>query len=260
EKLTTYNFAMLYSKDKIEPTDAGGLIPIDTFQTATSGDSFYRGRIISADKKSTSLYAGVLQVVDKTSTIETGINYLHHTGYLSDPYKEAYIYNFADQYGGDRIVSDRRPDSKTGFSWSTRYRKYFATPNAALHADYRFYHDDWEVTSHTISVDWYQNLPNGWQVIPGLRWYSQSEAGFYAPYYTNGGRADYLASSDFRLSGYGAITEQIQVKKQIGEVELYGLLEAYQSGKSYGLDASKEENPALVDFKLITIGFDYKFK
>lgn len=261
EKLTTYNWAALYSSDKINPTASTGQTPIYTFESAARGDSFFSGRIMKADKKSTSLYAGVLQVINKTSTVEAGVNYLHHSGYLSDPYKEAYIYDLPDRDNGigDRIVSDRRPDTKTGYALSARYRKFVTDANAALHLDYRFYHDDWQVTSHTLSVDWFQNLANGWQVIPGLRWYSQSEAGFYAPYYI-GGRADFLASSDFRLSGYGAVSEQLQVKKQINDIELYGLIENYQSGKSYGLDSSKEENPALVNFYLVSIGIDYKFK
>jgi len=259
EKLTTYSVAILRSSDTIEPNDAIGQTAIPS---ATPGDSFFRGRVKEEDKTTTSFYAGVLQVIDKTSTVETGINLLRHSGYLSDPYKEAYIvdlYNSETNTVGDQVVADRRPDSKKAWSWSTRYRKYLAVPNAALHLDYRFYHDDWEIDSHTLSFDWYQNLPNGWQVVPGVRWYSQSEAGFYAPYYVNG-RADYLASSDFRLSGYGALTAQMMVKKTIGDVELFGLVQSYESGDSYGLDSSDEENPALVDFMLLTVGFDYKFK
>lgn len=50
--------------------------------------------------------------------------------------------------------------------------------------DYRFYADDWAITSHTLSVNVYQKLPAGVQLRLRNRFYIQTEADFYQVAYT----------------------------------------------------------------------------
>ena len=59
------------------------------------------------------------------------------------------------------------------------YRHFFTGANAALHADYRYFDDDWGVGSHTLDLAWYQNVGALTQVIPFLRYYTQGEADFF---------------------------------------------------------------------------------
>ena len=40
-----------------------------------------------------------------------------------------------------------------------RYVGYVQPLDAALHADYRFFHDDWGIDAHTLKLSWYQPLP-----------------------------------------------------------------------------------------------------
>ena len=53
---------------------------------------------------------------------------------------------------------------------------------------------------------WYQSLGHAFQVVPNVRYYSQSEADFYRPFDDFRLPPDTPQSSDFRLSAYGAFT------------------------------------------------------
>ena len=81
-----------------------------------------------------------------------------------------------------------------------------------MHVDYRFYHDDWGITAHTLEADWGQPLGAGWTITPRIRYYSQTAANFYYPYILTTMNQDgaYTLpnnfSSDHRLSAYGALS------------------------------------------------------
>ena len=62
---------------------------------------------------------------------------------------------------------------------SAGYRHFFEQQNAALHVDYRYFDDDWDVASHTIDVAWQQNLAHDFRLTPFIRYYSQHEAEFF---------------------------------------------------------------------------------
>ena len=96
--------------------------------------------------------------------------------YLSDPYKRTLVAGVP--------MGDVRPDVRNQLTWLTRLRKHIESTNSTLHLDYRFYVDDWEIHSHTFDVAWYQTLWKRFSVIPGFRYYSQSQAKFYGPYFT----------------------------------------------------------------------------
>ena len=57
-------------------------------------------------------------------------------------------------------------------------RLFMDSADVALHLDYRFYDDDWDIQSNTIHVAWYQNLGSGFQLVPSIRLYEQSESFF----------------------------------------------------------------------------------
>ncbi len=71
------------------------------------------------------------------------------TGFLSDPYKRAYIESIGD------TVPDSRPGDRKQFTWLTKYRHHVSILDGTLHVDYRLYVDDWSVNSHTFDVAWY---------------------------------------------------------------------------------------------------------
>jgi hypothetical protein len=180
---------------------------------------------------------GLSQVLNKNALLQVSANYTNQNGYLSNPYKFVYVrgeitgeeyyqlsqaskpgvINWNDisrlEIVGMELFREARPDLRNLFSISSQLNQYLPNLDATLHLDYRFYVDDWGINSHTMEMKWYQQLPWGLSVTPGLRYYSQSEADFFAPYFL-APREDGYYSSDFRLSGYGALSGGLIVAKQ----------------------------------------------
>lgn len=222
--LTTLATGVSFSSDDLNPTDAALF-----------------NRVTDESKRTSSVFFSVSQIIDQNSLFQSSLNVTHHSGFLTDPYK----------------LGDRRPDSRTQVAWSNAYRRFFAGPNAALHADLRLYDDNFGVNSLTADLSWYQNLGDAWQVVPRLRYYSQSAADFFTPVNDFSGTADFNVS-DYRLAAYGAISGGLQIQTTINDISVAVVLERYVSNDGYGL-YDGDSSPALVNFTRLSLGFGYTF-
>lgn len=209
--------------------------------------------IAKADKDSFSAYGGISWVLNAQTVVQTALSYGLHDGYLSDPYKLAWIIDRTD------TVRDTRPGERHQFSASARLRHYLPERKAALHADYRYYYDSWDIEAHTVELAWQQMLGESWRLTPGFRWYSQSQAEFYAPFYESL-RDDGRASSDYRLSPYGAISLRIDLRKALPQDwEIGAGAEWYEASADYALGSVKLENPALVEYWIFSATVGKRF-
>lgn len=224
--LTTVSAGLSYSSDKIFPTDATLF-----------------NRVQKEDKQSTSLFVSVSQIINQVSSFQSALSFTEQSGFLSDPYK----------------LRDIRPNDKTQIAWSNSYRRFFVSANAALHVNYRYYHDDFGISSHTSDVSWHQNLGRTIQLVPQLRYYSQSSADFF----TN--VDDFLIpiseyqSSDYRLSAFGAISGGISVIADMGSWKATLTAERYLANDKYSAYKVSEPSTALVKYNRISIGIDFQF-
>ncbi|MGI9289274.1 MAG: DUF3570 domain-containing protein [Pseudomonadales bacterium] len=223
---TTISTGASYSDDELEPTQG-------TFLNAQP--------ITREDKQTASVFVGVSQILGKNSLAQASLSFTRHDGYLTDPYK----------------FNDRRPDERDQWTLSTGYRRFFNDLDAALHADYRFYDDDWGVNSHTLSAAWYQNLGPQWQLVPSVRYYSQDSAQFFGNEARDHEAAPFF-SDDFRLSTYGAVSFGLKLNYQISSWTITFGGEQYTSNGHLGVSNVSEEAPALLEFTRFTLGLDYR--
>ncbi|OAI02696.1 hypothetical protein A1353_15750 [Methylomonas methanica] len=203
---------------------------------------------------------GFSQILSKNTLFHSSASYTRQNGYLSNPYKYVYIrgevtpeeyyqiYQGSNgapinwnaitklEMVGTELFREVRPDLRNQWSIANRINQYIPSLDASVHFDYRFYADDWGVNSHTAELKWYQSLPMGITVTPSFRYYSQSQAEFFAPYFL-APRADGHYSSDFRLADFGALSGGITFSKQFNKgVTLDAGFEYYtrQSGLKLG--------------------------
>lgn len=225
-----------YEYDELDPTD---------------GDSTrFPTRIAKADKDVANLSASLSQVWDVQTAVSAGFGFTYQDGYLSDPYKQAYV--------DGSVVPDDRPGKRKQWSLDAQLRHYFIEPDAALHVDYRHYGDSWEVQSDSIELAWVQNLPAQWKLTPSVRWYEQGHADFYRGYFT-AVRNDGHYSSDYRLSAYGALSARLAVEKDAKNWSASIAGEYYDADASYALPDVANESPGLVEFTVISASFSYRF-
>jgi len=238
EQNTTVSGGIGFSYDLIEPEDT----------------NLFPERPDREDKQSYSLFAGVAQVLGRNTQVQTSLTYQHQRGFLSDPYKRAFVENSP--------IPDDRPDTRNQFAWLTQLRRHFRKIDGTLHVDYQFFFDDWEMRSHTIELAWYQTLFDRFRLVPSFRYYSQSQADFYAPFYVTA-RSDGHAASDYRLSPFGAISGGIKAETRF---QTWSLLwdvnvsyQRYVSDADYALESVDVENPGLVSYDLISAGLTLHF-
>jgi Protein of unknown function (DUF3570) len=186
------------------------------------------------------LNLGVSQILSKNTLFQSTAGYTNQSGYLSNPYKYVYIRGevTAEEYYqieqastgtpfdwnsvtqlemvGIELFREARPDQRNLFSLSNRINHYIPELDATAHADYRFFTDDWGINSHTLELKWFQSLPNGFTVTPSFRYYTQSQADFFAPYFL-APRADGYYTSDFRMADFGAVSGGVTFSKQFSK-------------------------------------------
>jgi hypothetical protein len=238
DKMYTVSAGVGYSSDKLDPTDGGSAL--------------YPTRISHASKRTITGYGGVSWVLDAQTTAQVSASFTSDSGFLSDPYKEAYVVAISSP------VADSRPDGRKTWAVTGKLRHYFPSLGGALRADARYYHGDWSIESHTVDLAWDQTFGDSWRVTPGVRWYSQSQAFFYEPYYSNF-RSDGFASSDYRLSPYGAISGRVDVRKLWGKLELGGGVEYYSASANYAIKNVGIANPGLVQYWTANLRLSWRF-
>ena len=238
-KLTTlsigYNTAsnrITRSTDNIHSADGGHVHGLN--------DNSPNYSALNASSTSHGVNLGLAQVLGKNTLFQSTAGYTNQTGYLSNPYKYVYVrgevtpeeYYTIEQASsgaaidwnaitklemvGLELFREVRPDQRQQWSFSNRLNQHIPALDASLHFDYRFYTDDWGINSHTFELKWHQSLPLGFTITPSFRYYSQSQADFFAPYFL-APRADGHYSSDFRLADFGAFSGGINFKKQFNK-------------------------------------------
>lgn len=237
EKQTTVSSGFSFAADRISPTPE-----VNTNSL----------RVTSENKGTFSMFAGVSQVINRVSILQTALSITQHNGFLTDPYKLVWV------AGGAR--NENRPTNKTQYVATASYRYFLPDNNAAIHASFRFYEDTWGMNSETIELKWVQTLANSWMVSPYFRYYTQSQARFYAPYYISPLEEDDYSSSDYRLSPFGSISVGAQVIKKINRWTFTGLVENYSADKGLGIGNVQIGNPGLVEYLRFTLGFDIEFE
>lgn len=227
----TLGFGGSFSHDLLRPTDA----------------RLYN-RVERAQKNTTSLFGSLSWVLSKDAVIESGVQFNYQTGFLSDPYKLIVV--------GQSLQADTRPDRRSEAAWLVRYR-HAVNADAALHLDTRVAANSWGQHSFTAQLSWYQRFANGWQLVPGVRYYTQDSARFYAPFFDDANERYF--SSDYRLGGFGAVAVNLDVRKRFGRWELNAGAERYHATTGLALGGADAANPGTISYTRLFAGLDFHF-
>lgn len=233
------------------------------------------GSVIEGVREDWAGNLNLTQVVNKSALLKLGAGYTHSAGYLENPYKVVTAFflrspgsvgadqvpgaPYAASQGNIRAFRENRPNNRNQLTLSAGWVQHIDLLDAAIHADYRYFFDDWGINAHTFEGDWVQPLGAGWTVTPRVRYYSQSAADFYAPYlvdfgnpdrFNNGGKA---FSSDHRLSAYGALSGGVMLSKQLAKgIRLDAGFEYYTHKGSLNMGSGGEDDYADFNYYLVS--------
>jgi hypothetical protein len=237
---------------------------------------YTNGQYIGGNKDTFQGLLGVTQVLDKNSLLQLNLTVSNSTGFLSDPYKSAWVNNvpsagslgpvqafcrqsarFAFQ---GNLCADTRPGARTQEALLLRYVRDIPELNAAaIHLDYRFYSDNWNVSSHTFAAEWIQPLPYEIVLAPHVRYYTQSAASFYQTVYENPTAKGYY-SSDYRLANFGSVAGGIHINRTfLDKFQLGAGIELYQRTHAMSFMGGVGSSVDNFTFTLYSLNFNLKF-
>ena len=151
---------------------------------------------------------GITQILSRTAAVQSTLTRSRGRGGYDDPYR--YTLTAYPGQGLDPVFfRDKRPPYRDSWSWLTRYRRHFPGAEGTLQAEYRYYRDDWGLRSHTLEVGWQQQLGERFAMRPGIRYYTQSAARFYAPLVPAVPPEE--LSSDQRLAAFGGMSPSLKL-------------------------------------------------
>ncbi|WP_347986934.1 DUF3570 domain-containing protein [Methylomonas sp. AM2-LC] len=256
QKQTTLNFGLSYTSSDTRaltsrwgPTDF--LSPANVQNAANINDGGIVDNLdkrIIGNRRDAAFTFSLSQVMNKNDVWTAGLGYTRTTGFQSNPYKSVTMFyldpnwrnnNFnglaADalpgvQYAsGGAMQTEKRPELRNQLTLDTSYLHYMESLNAAAKLGYSFFMDDWGINAHTFDGEWRQDLGGSWLLTPHVRYYSQSAASFYGPYFfsycngctqfdpNNNYGAPNAFSSDQRLSAYGTLSGGVSLSKQFAK-------------------------------------------
>lgn len=143
-------------------------------------------------------YAGSLsysQIINQRLQVTLLADLVSQSGYLSMPFYRVY---FTD----GSVHQEKLPDSRLKIPIGFR-ANYFLGDRFIIRTYYRFYTDDWGLTSHTANIEVPVKITPFVSVSPFYRYYTQSAVKYFAPYQQHTGGDQYY-TSNYDLSKFSS--------------------------------------------------------
>ena len=291
QKTTNLKVGMAYTDNEIHAILDSDVVPYLT-RSAYANEITRRDgeEILKTSSHEWTWHAGLTQVLNRRSLVDFSVGWTESAGYLASPYKATTVI-FVDPalqsndpqslVAGDmRVLMEQRPDERRQLAFSTRYIQYVDSLDAALHLNYQYSSDSWNMKAHTLVAQWVQPFANTWTITPRLRYYSQDESDFYTPYmvseqafrtinFVDGepvlknfepALLPRYFSSDHRLSGFGALSASLTLSKEITRgLSFEASVESYRRASSlqFGGDGSGDYSD--MKFTMLSAGIKLDF-
>ncbi|MBK6498302.1 MAG: DUF3570 domain-containing protein [Saprospiraceae bacterium] len=195
-----------------------------------------KGEIGNAARNSFDLSLTLSQVLSKRFQMALTMDIAYQSGLLSTPFHRVY---FDDQ----SLLRETLPGTRLKLPIGVR-ANYFIGERFIIRSFYRFYQDDWGMSSHTAHIELPVKVSSFFSVSPFYRYYKQSKIDYFAPYQEHKVGAEFF-SSDYDLSGFDSRFYGIGVRHTpfktianlfaISQVELRGALYERSDGLSAGI-------------------------
>ncbi|MEZ4875493.1 MAG: DUF3570 domain-containing protein [Flavobacteriaceae bacterium] len=171
-------------------------------------------------RNSYSISLGFSQILSKNAQISLFMDVVQQEGWLSNPMQRVYFKDRENYYIGNsssipfytspdntdvfQLADDieRLPNTRTKTPFGMRFN-YFINEMLTVRTYYRYYFDNWGMTSHTANIEIPIKLNDRFTVYPTYRYYTQTAIDYFAPYEEHVSTETYY-TSDFDLSAFHA--------------------------------------------------------
>lgn len=176
--------------------------------------------VSAVNRNSYSVSFSFSQVLTKNFQFSVFFDVLQQQGLLSSPYHRAYFadkehfylgepqyinnYTSSTNVGVYELADDieRLPDTRFKLPIGARLN-YYINEHFIVRTYYRYYTDDWDLKAHTFNIEFPVKISDKFTAYPMYRYYSQTQAKYFAPYQTHLSTEQFY-TSDFDLSTFSA--------------------------------------------------------
>lgn len=202
-------WAPIYPKELNDFNNNGQNLSGGIFNDFTiTGNVYNPVRFSTFKNKSRNSYAisfTFSQVLNKKLQGSLFFDVLQQKGLLSTPYQRVYFADVANSYINEFQLADdieRLPDSRFKIPIGARLN-YYLNQKFVLRTYYRFYTDNWGISSHTASIEIPFKITDRFTVFPMYRYYVQTASKYFAGYDSHLS-TEKLYTSDYDLSAFNA--------------------------------------------------------
>ena len=144
------------------------------------------------DRKERKVDISINQLLTPEASIQLVYSNMYSEGFLSSPYH----YVVQDEFA----KFENYPETRSGHAFAVKGVVLLDDENS-MNYSYRYYMDDWDISSHTISTEWLRDFSD--KVTSGLRlrYYTQTKSNFAKDVGAYSVSDDYFAV-DYRMSAF----------------------------------------------------------
>jgi hypothetical protein len=212
----------IYPKELIDYAD--NRFSYNVLDENGNASSAYNPSLFSTlDKVNRNSYSasfGFSQVATKNMQFSLFFDIIQQQGLLSTPYHRVYFADKADYYVGQaqyipiyetiqnqgvyKLADDieRLPDSRSKIPVGVRLN-YYLNERVTIRTYYRYYWDNWDITSNTVSIELPIKITDKFTVFPMYRYYTQQQSKYFAGFEKHLSTEKYY-TSDYDLSTFAA--------------------------------------------------------
>ncbi|MCB0467654.1 MAG: DUF3570 domain-containing protein [Aequorivita sp.] len=221
-------------------------------------------------RNSYSLSFSFSQILNKNAQVSLFFDVVQQKGWLSNPMQRVYFADVANYFIGNassinnytspnnkdvfQLADDieRLPDTRFKMPFGLRFNYYF-NEVVTMRTYYRYYFDDWGITSHTASVEVPIKITDKFTLYPSYRFYNQTAADYFYPYETALSSYGFY-TSDYDLSEFSAN----QYGFGVSYTDIFTKLKLANFGlKSVDLKYDYYKRDTGLHYSLISAGFKF---
>lgn len=171
------------------------------FDDRITGTGTYNPIFTEFDKETRNSYSLSLsfsQVLTKKLQGALFLDLVSQNGLLSTPFQRVYFSDFADFFIDDFQLADnveQLPNNRFKVPFGGRLN-FYLNDLVVLRSYYRYYWDDWGITSHTASLEAPLKISDKFTLYPTYRYYTQTAADYFYR------KEQALSTNEFYTSDY----------------------------------------------------------
>lgn len=227
-------------------------------QNTITGNTNYNPRFSEFKDEGRNSYSigfGFSQILHKNVQGSLALDFVQQQGLLSTPFQRVYFGDVADSFIDNFQLADaveRLPDSRFKVAVGGRLNWYL-NETFTVRTFYRYYFDDWGISSHTASIEVPIKITDKFTLYPSYRFYNQTAADYFRTY-ESALSTDEFYTSDYDLSEYSAN----QIGFGVSYTDIFAKAHIWKLGlKSIDLKFYQYDRDTSFSSSIITAGFKF---